>query len=90
VQKNEKGINRIGSGRLHQIAQILGVSVPFFFEGLPGGSPAGPYDPSTDFTQQLVSAGGLDLAIAFQRIGNAATRRSIVALVEELAERTRK
>jgi transcriptional regulator with XRE-family HTH domain len=34
VQKNEKGTNRIGSSRLHQIAEVLGVSVPFFFEGL--------------------------------------------------------
>ena len=33
VQKNEKGTNRIGSSRLHQIAEILGVSASFFFRG---------------------------------------------------------
>jgi transcriptional regulator with XRE-family HTH domain len=85
VQKNEKGTNRIGPSRLQQISEILGVSVPFFFEGLPGHSSGDPRGPSADFTQQLVSAGGLDLAKGFQRIRNTATRRSIVALVEEMA-----
>ena len=38
VQKYEKGMNRMGSSRLQQAADILGVAVPFFFEGGPGGS----------------------------------------------------
>src|SRR3989442_6235884 len=33
VQKYEKGVNRIGCGRLYQIASILGVHVMDFFEG---------------------------------------------------------
>ena len=32
VQKYEKGVNRMGSSRLQQAADILGVTVPFFFE----------------------------------------------------------
>ncbi len=32
VQKYEKGVNRIGASRLHQISQILSVPVSFFFE----------------------------------------------------------
>jgi transcriptional regulator with XRE-family HTH domain len=32
VQKYEKGMNRIGAGRLQQIAHILQVPVTFFFE----------------------------------------------------------
>jgi transcriptional regulator with XRE-family HTH domain len=35
VQKYEKGANRIGAGRLRQIAQILQIPVESFFEGLP-------------------------------------------------------
>src|SRR6185437_866770 len=35
VQKNEKGINRIGASRLQQLSRILQVPVPFFFEGAP-------------------------------------------------------
>src|SRR4051812_27209692 len=33
VQKYEKGANRMASSRLQQAADILGVTVPFFFEG---------------------------------------------------------
>ena len=32
VQKYEKGSNRISAGRLQQMAQILGVSMSFFFD----------------------------------------------------------
>lgn len=32
VQKYEKGINRIGAGRLYSIARILGVDVSYFFD----------------------------------------------------------
>src|SRR6266576_7359889 len=34
VQKYEKGVNRIGAGRLYEIARILGVPVDFFYEGV--------------------------------------------------------
>jgi transcriptional regulator with XRE-family HTH domain len=33
VQKYEKGKNRMGASRLQQAADVLGVAVPFFFEG---------------------------------------------------------
>ena len=32
VQKYEKGANRVGAGRLLQIARILGVGVEYFYE----------------------------------------------------------
>jgi transcriptional regulator with XRE-family HTH domain len=35
VQNYEKGRNRIGSSRLHQVAHILQVTPEFFFEGAP-------------------------------------------------------
>ncbi|WP_337998297.1 helix-turn-helix transcriptional regulator [Oleispirillum naphthae] len=34
AHKYERGINRISAGRLYEIAQVLGVPVSFFFEGL--------------------------------------------------------
>ena len=37
VQKYEKGINRIGASRLFDLAQVLGVSVQFFYEEAPAG-----------------------------------------------------
>ncbi len=32
VQKYEKGVNRIGGGRLYKIARILGVKITYFFD----------------------------------------------------------
>ena len=37
VQKYEKGANRMGSSRLQQAADVLGVAAAFFFEGAGGG-----------------------------------------------------
>lgn len=34
IQKYEKGLNRIGSGRLWDLSVALGVPVMYFFEGL--------------------------------------------------------
>ena len=36
VQKNERGLNRIGSSRLYQLSHILDVPVGYFFEELEG------------------------------------------------------
>lgn len=35
IQKYEKGTNRVGSGRLMQIANLMGVNVTYFYEGAP-------------------------------------------------------
>ena len=37
VQKYEKGVNRVGAGRLVRVAESLDVSVSFFFGGTDGG-----------------------------------------------------
>ncbi|HEY0267540.1 MAG TPA: helix-turn-helix transcriptional regulator, partial [Rhizomicrobium sp.] len=34
VQKYEKGVNRIGAGRLFEVSRILNVPVDFFYEGV--------------------------------------------------------
>jgi transcriptional regulator with XRE-family HTH domain len=78
VQKYESGVNRIGAGRLHQLAGILGVPVAYFFEGT-GGLPA--EDPMDD----LANSASLRLAMAFTRITDRELRRRILCLVEELA-----
>ena len=35
VQKYERGVNRIGSSRLYDLARVLEVPVNFFFEAMP-------------------------------------------------------
>jgi transcriptional regulator with XRE-family HTH domain len=42
AHKYETGINRISGGRLHALAQALGVEPGYFFEGLGEGEPARP------------------------------------------------
>ena len=87
VQKYEKGTNRIGAGRLQQMAQTLRVPISFFFDdpmkpneggnGTPNRSP----DYISDF---LTTSDGLALTKAFMLIKDARVRRSIVKLVKDL------
>ena len=87
VQKYEKGVNRMGSSRLQQAADILGVTVPFFFEGARGGTyqPDGSA-PSPAYVNEFVSSeDGLRLIKAFARIPRPIVRQRIVALVREIA-----
>jgi transcriptional regulator with XRE-family HTH domain len=90
VQKNERGFNRIGASRLQQISHILQVPVAFFFEDAPNASaPHGLHGSELSITliDDFVSdPNGLRLIGAFMRIANAGLRRSIVMLVQEIAD----
>ena len=83
VQKYEKGKNRVSSGRLQQIADLLKVEVPFFFEGLDGPESPPVVDEITNLCR---TPGGLALATAFQRVKNKKVRKSITQLVSSLAD----
>jgi hypothetical protein len=85
VQKYEKGMNRIGAGRLQQIAHILQVPVTFFFETASHHPPTVAKDQSlTNLNDFMATHDGLTLAKAFMRIGDTKLRRRIVDLVEEI------
>ena len=89
VQKYEKGINRIGAGRLFEVAGILGVPVSFFYEDADNSTPpsgfseAGEPPPVMEF---LASGEGLQLSLAFMRIKDVKVRRRILDLVRSLAD----
>jgi transcriptional regulator with XRE-family HTH domain len=89
VQKYEKGTNRMGASRLQQMSDILQVPVEFFFEGAPNASaPHGSNGSALSMVEidDFVSnSDGLRLIGAFLRIDNAALRRRIVMLVQEIA-----
>jgi transcriptional regulator with XRE-family HTH domain len=86
VQKYEKGTNRMGAGRLQNIAGILQVPVTFFFDGAPGQRKTDGSAPSPSYVSDfLATSDGLALTKAFMQIKNAKLRRSIVNLVEEIA-----
>jgi transcriptional regulator with XRE-family HTH domain len=86
VQKYEKGVNRIGAGRLFEVSRILNVPVDFFYEGVnDAGQGANETDgaPVMDF----VSSGeGLHLSLAFMKIKDAKVRKRVLDLVKSLAE----
>ena len=82
VQKYENGTNRVGSGRLYQIAAILGVHVSTLFKG-------------GDRTDKVKDPGLLDLLTepqsvrmirAFAKITDSTVRRSLVQLAEKFAK----
>ena len=80
----EKGTNRIGASRLQHIASIQQVSISFFFEDAPGQSSI--LDEPCDYVSGfLATSDGLALTKAYMHIENAKLRRSIVALVKQIA-----
>lgn len=83
VQKYERGANRIGAGRLFEIARILEVPVAFFFDGFEDDGL--PQSPVTTAKRSTTAGGARDLVEAYEQIDNPLVRRRIVQLVEALA-----
>ena len=84
VQKYEKGINRIGAGRLYDVARILNVPVNFFYGGLPPD--ANETDVSVQPVMKFMSSGeGHKLAGAYMKIKDAKVRKRVLDLVISLA-----
>jgi transcriptional regulator with XRE-family HTH domain len=81
VQKYEKGTNRVGSGRLLKIATFLGVPVTALFKG---SDEMADTDKQSIF-DQLARPHANRLLQAFARIDHDGLRRSVVQLVEEIA-----
>ncbi len=93
IQKYEHGSNRIGAGRLFQLAEVLDVPVPFFFDSMPEEVPVRRQDLSPD---QVVGSEGnrmlrreiLELVRAYYRISHPGDRkcaREFVKLISDLA-----
>jgi transcriptional regulator with XRE-family HTH domain len=88
VQKYEKGVNRIGAGRLFEVARILNVPIDFFYEGLNTIQPgAGEGEAAAPPVMEFVSSGeGLQLSLAFMKIKDTKVRKRVLDLVKSLAE----
>jgi len=81
IQKYEKGSNRIGAGRLYQIADFLGVPPSWFFDGMDA--------PDAHAAELPAGKAGLpeevrSLTDAFAAIDDTDTRASVQALVRSL------
>ena len=87
VQKYEKGVNRIGAGRLFEVSRILNVPVDFFYEGLATNpTPANETDSAPPVMEFVTSGEGLQLSLAFMKIKDTKVRKRVLDLVKSLAE----
>ncbi len=88
VQKYEKGVNRVSAGRLFEIAGAMGVPVTYFFEGAedflePAGASLAEEEDVAHAPQ--LTAETLELVAAFQKIEDAALRKSLLSTVRAAA-----
>ncbi|MGB9154704.1 MAG: helix-turn-helix transcriptional regulator [Alphaproteobacteria bacterium] len=100
IQKYERGINRMGSSRLFQVAKTLSVPIAYFFEDLPASLDA----PPTGFADnEQTPLGGpassekgdydilrrretLELIRSYYRIHDPKQRRMIYELVRSMSD----
>jgi transcriptional regulator with XRE-family HTH domain len=87
VQKYEKGVNRVGAGRLTKIAGVLNIPVSKLL-GLDEDSSATSrgYENSASPLQLLTTPGALRLLRAYAKLEEGVMRRSVVAMVENVAQ----
>lgn len=81
AHKYERGINRISAGRLYEIAQVLGVPVSYFFEGLDTHK-------SPDLTARQRMC--LELARNFSQISNEKHQEALSQMARALASSSEK
>lgn len=79
VQKYETGVNRVGAGRLMEIAEILGVPVAAFFETPHTVNEEGDSDADTVLQ-------GRQIMMAFLRIKDPQKRKAALTYVRTLTE----
>jgi transcriptional regulator with XRE-family HTH domain len=83
IQKYEKGTNRIGTGRLINIAEALNVPIVYFFEGY--ANVASEENAGGDLSQMMTTREGLALARAFAQMTDPSIRQSFVDMAEAIA-----
>lgn len=95
IQKYEKGANRIGSSRLFRIAQLLSVSVQFFFDDMPPDVA----DETTCFAESdrvlmledfVVTLECLQLNRTFSKIESSHVRKRLIDLAKTIADQHNK
>ena len=94
VQKYERGVNRIGSSRLYDLARVLDVPVNFFFDEMPkevasksGAASSGPPEGAEMFDPDIVSKREtLELVRAYYKIENPQVRKRLFEMVKVLGK----
>lgn len=93
IQKYERGLNRIGSSRLYEFANLLGVNVSYFFEGLESEgrrldlhvTGLSDHRPASFEHEGMENKEVLSLVRAYYGIPNNHIRKKILSLMKTLA-----
>jgi transcriptional regulator with XRE-family HTH domain len=85
VQKYEKGVNRVGAGRLTKIAEVLGIDVSTFFGAKDMVSDEAKESGEASPLKLLTVSGAFRLLRAYGDIEDSNLRRAIVDLVEQIS-----
>ena len=86
VQKYEKGVNRIGAGRLQRISEALEVPISFFFGGQAGRVSARDGSDAESIFGFMQTSGSVRIVKAFHKIKSRKARQLLVEMAEELAD----
>jgi transcriptional regulator with XRE-family HTH domain len=89
VQKYEKGTNRVGAGRLPQIAEIFGVPIGALFKGTIDASP-GKGTRGAIPVGLITDAATIKLLTAYAEIADRSVRSQLSGLVERIAHSAKK
>jgi len=85
VQKYEKGINRVGAGRMPQIADMFGVPIGTLFKGTVDASPG--KGTGGEVPVKLISdVTAVKLLTAYAEITDRSIRRDLSELVDRIAK----
>src|SRR6202035_3370709 len=89
IQKYERGINRVGSSRLQQFSDALGVSPSYFFEGAPTVGKKQPAPQEGELSESAIvsflgTREGAALVRGFLAIKPKPIRQTAIAFLETL------
>ncbi|MGD9615114.1 MAG: helix-turn-helix domain-containing protein [Alphaproteobacteria bacterium] len=84
VQKYEGGANRVSASRLAQMAEVLGVSVSYFFDDLDPEGDAGTRD-EQEFREMLQRPEAIELIRWYYAIADTGVRQQFLDMVKAVA-----
>jgi transcriptional regulator with XRE-family HTH domain len=85
VQKYEKGTNRVGAGRLPQIADMFGISIGALFKGSVDASPGSGMGGGVP-VKLISDAATVKLLTSYAEITDQSIRRELSELVDRIAK----
>lgn len=94
VQKYERGVNRIGAGRLYTLSRVLDVPVSYFYDDMPsalvqsvGKRPPGLSEPAAGYEAgPMGNRETMELVKAYYRIADPKKRRRVLDMLRSFGD----